>query len=105
MVISGYLDHTLASCLTEQVAFLISFLVLPRIFDNERFLGVFFAMSLPTSRRSAGYATCTMHYLVNNEALLPAIPLDLDEPSTVDFTEGNNERLFQAVTFRAVGGS
>jgi hypothetical protein len=40
-------------------------------------------MGFPASRRQASCATCTLHYLVNGEALCRIIPFDLDEPLVI----------------------
>jgi hypothetical protein len=78
MVIAGNVGHAFLSRLSEEFAFFVPVRILPRVLDNKQGLWVLFAMCFPTDCCPADNATCTVHDLVNDEALYFAVSLDID---------------------------
>src|SRR4051794_21888589 len=58
VIVPAHISHILIGCLTEQLAFLLSLRMLPRVFDHQRHPWGSFAMGSPASCRPASYARC-----------------------------------------------
>jgi hypothetical protein len=78
MVISGNVSNAFLSRLSEKFAFFVPISILPRVFDNKRCLRILLAMSSPTDSRPTGNAMCSLHDLVNDEALCFAVSFNVD---------------------------
>jgi hypothetical protein len=83
VIVSGHVDNTFFSRLSEQLSFFLTLCVLPGVLDNKRCLRVSLTMCLPASCCPAGYATRPHHQPVDDEPLRRTIPLNLNKTMAI----------------------